>query len=386
MHNQIAPHGGELVNRTLTGDKRDFWIKKAEELPNITVDNSILSDIDMIACGALSPIEGFMCRDDYNHVIEHMRLTSGLPWALPIVLGVSRDQADEFDVGAQIALKDEKENLIAILHLQEKYIVNKEREAAYVYKTKNTDHPGVDYLMNKRGDVLLGGDIDVINTPHRSNFNEYRLTPLETRHEFEQLGWSKIVAFQTKRPNYRTHEYIQKCALEICDGLLIHPLVCETEEKNVTADIRMKSYKTLIENYFPENRIVLSVFPSAVKYAGPREAVFHAIVHKNYGCTHFIIGRNHAGVKNYYEEHESQDIFKEFGPHEMEIIPLFFENMVYCKKCAGIVSQKTCSHSTNEHISYKDSQIYEMLQKGESLAEELVRPEVAEILINSVKA
>ena len=385
MHNQIAPHGGELVNCTLTGEKRDFWIKKSKELPSVIVDNSILSDIEMIACGAMSPIEGFMCRDDYNHVIEHMRLTSGLPWSLPIVLGVSPDQADEFDVGAQIALKDEKGNLIAILHLQEKYIVNKEREAAFVYKTKNTDHPGVDYLMNKRGDVLLGGDIDVINTPQRSQFNEYRLTPLETRHEFEQRGWSKIVAFQTKRPIHRTHEYIQKCALEICDGLLIHPLVCETEENNVPADVRMKSYNALIENYYPENRVVLSVFPSAVKYAGPREAVFHAIVHKNYGCTHFIVGRDHAGVKNYYGTYDAQEIFKEFGSHEMEITPLLFENMVYCKKCGSIVSQKTCSHSIEEHIYYTDTQIFEMLNKGEPLTEEFTRPEVAEILINSVK-
>ena len=385
MHNQIAPHGGELVNCTLTGEKRDFWIKKSKELPSVIIDNSILSDIDMIACGAMSPIEGFMCRDDYNHVIEHMRLTSGLPWSLPIVLGVSPDQADEFDVDAQIALKDEKENLIAILHLQEKYIVNKEREAAFVYKTKNTDHPGVDYLINKRGDVLLGGDIDVINTPQRSKFNEYRLTPLETRHEFEQRGWSKIVAFQTKRPIHRTHEYIQKCALEICDGLLIHPLVCETEENNVPADVRMKSYNALIENYYPENRVVLSVFPSAVKYAGPREAVFHAIVHKNYGCTHFIIGRDHAGVRGYYGAYDAQEIFKEFGSHEMEITPLFFENMVYCKKCGNIVSQKTCLHSIDEHISYTDTQIFEMLNKSEPLTEEFTRPEVAKILISSVK-
>ena len=385
MHNQIAPHGGELVNRTLTGGKRDFWIEKSKELPSIIIDDSTLSDIDMIACGAMSPLEGFMCRDDYNHVIEHMRLTSGLPWSLPIVLGASPDQADEFDVGAQIALKDEKENLIAVLHLQEKYIVNKEREAAFVYKTKNTDHPGVDYLMNKRGDVLLGGDIDVINAPQRSKFNEYRLTPLETRHEFEQRGWSKIVAFQTKRPIHRTHEYIQKCALEICDGLLIHPLVCETEENNVPADVRMKSYNALIENYYPENRVVLSVFPSAVKYAGPREAVFHAIVHKNYGCTHFIVGRDHAGVKNYYGTYDAQEIFKEFGSHEMEITPLLFENMVYCKKCGSIVSQKTCSHSIDEHIYFTDTQIFEMINKAEPLTEEFTRPEVAEILMDSMK-
>jgi len=385
MHNQIAPHGGELVNRTLTGGKRDFWNKKSKELSSVIVDKSVISDIEMIACGAMSPIEGFMCRDDYNHVIEHMRLTSGLPWSLPIVLGVSRDKADEFDAGDQIALKDKQENLIAILHLQEKYIVNKEREAAFVYKTKNTKHPGVDYLMNKRGDVLLGGDIDVVNMPPHSDFNEYRLTPLETRHEFEERGWTRIVAFQTKRPIHRTQEYIQKCSLEICDGLLIHPLVCETEEENVTADVRMKSYKKLIENYYPENQVLLSVFPSAVKYAGPREAVFHAIVHKNYGCTHFIVGRDHAGVKNFYGTYDSQEIFKDFGPHEMEIIPLRFENMVYCKRCASIVSEKTCPHNSDQYISFSDTQIYNMINNKELLPEEFSRPEIADILVNSVK-
>ncbi len=379
MHNQIAPHGGELVNRVLTGEKKDFWMEKAKELPGITIDNNVLADIEMIACGAMSPMEGFMCRDDYNHVVEHMRLTTGLPWPLPIVLGVSRDEADACDVGAQITLKDQKNNIVAILHLQEKFIVNKEREAAFVFKTKDEKHPGVKYLM-ERGDVLLGGDIDVLNMPEHSNFHEFRLTPLQTRHEFEQLGWSKIVAYQTRRPVYKTHEYIQKCALEICDGLLIHPMVCETEENNVTADVRMECYKSLIENYFPGSRIALSILPAAIKYAGPREAVFHAIVHKNYGCTHFIIGSNHAGVKNFYEEHESQSIFKEFGPHEMEIIPLLFENMVYCKKCDSIVSFKTCPHSIDDHISYTDVEIFEMIKKGKELPKELIRPEIAKIL------
>ncbi len=385
MHNQIAPHGGELVNRVLSGQEREFWSEKAKTLPTLTVDGPVLSDIEMLACGAMSPLEGFMCRDDYNHVIEYMRLTSGIPWSLPIVLGVSHDQADGFDVGSQIALKDGKGTVIAVLHLQEKYVVNKEREAAKVYTTTETAHPGVAYVMERRGDVLLGGDINVVNMPSHDSFNEYRLTPSETRHAFEQHGWSRIVAFQTRNPIHRAHEYLQKCALEICDGLLIHPLVGETKKDDIPADVRMRCYTTLIEKYYPEDRVMLSVFPAAMRYAGPREAIFHAVVRKNYGCTHFIVGRDHAGVGNYYGTYEAQEIFREFGPHELEITPLFFEHAAFCKKCVGMVSQKTCPHGAEEHIFLSGTKVREMLRKGERPPAEFTRPEVADVLIESMK-
>ena len=386
MHNQIPPHGGELVNRLLSGEKRKFWVKKGEKLPSITVDNYMLSDIEMIACGAMSPLEGFMCRDDYNHVVEHMRLTSGLPWPMPIVLGVSRDQADEFDVGAQIALKDDEGTVIAILHLQEKYLVNKKREIAKVYQTTDIAHPGVAYVVEKRGDVLLGGDIDIVNMPKHKKFGEFRLTPFETRHMFEQRGWSKIVGFQTKNPIHRAHEYLLKCALEICDGLLIHPLLCDSDNNSLEDEVKMSCYSTLKKNYYPEDRVILSVFPGNTKYAGPREAVLHTIIRKNFGCTHFIVGRDHAEVGNYYKAYESQNVFKEFGPHELEITPLLFENAVYCKKCEDMVSQKTCPHSAKEHVSLNSSEVDKLLKKGERPPKEFMRPEIADILIKSLKA
>ena len=385
MHHQIAPHGGELVNRMLTGEKRDFWVEKAASLPALTVDSRIISDIEMIACGAFSPLEGFMCRDDYNHVLEAMRLQSGLPWTLPVVLGVSADEADICDVDAQVALKDAAGTVLAILHLQEKYVVNKEKEAARIFKTADKNHPGVRYLLEERGDVLLGGDIDVICMPSHATFNEYRFTPIETRHTFEQRGWARIVAFQTRNPVHRAHEYLQKCALEVCDGLFMHPLTGDTKQDDVPADVRMNCYQTLIKNYYPEDRVMLSVFPAYMRYAGPREAIFHALIRKNYGCTHIIIGRDHAGVGTYYGSYDAQEIFKEFGPHELEIIPLFFDHAAYCKKCQGMVSQKTCPHDAADHISLSGTKVREMLQSGQRPPEEITRPEIADVLIDALK-
>jgi sulfate adenylyltransferase len=384
MHYQIAPHGGELVDRMLTGERRDFWSEKARSLPGVTVDNWALSDIEMIGNGAMSPLEGFMCRDDYNHVIEHMRLSSGLPWSLPIVLGVSHDEADDIDVESQVALKDEAGTIIAVMRVQEKYLVDKEREAGKVFKTTDSAHPGVAYLM-QRGDVLLGGDIEVLEAPRHDDFAEYRLSPAETRHAFEQHGWRRIVAFQTRNPIHRAHEYLQKCALEICDGLLIHPLVGETKQGDIPAAVRMQCYEALIEDYYPEDRVMLTVFPAAMRYAGPREAIFHALVRKNYGCTHFIVGRDHAGVGNYYGTYEAQEIFKEFGPHELEITPLFFEHAMYCTKCEGMVTHKTCPHDSADHVFLSGTKVREMLGRGERPPQEFTRPEVADILIAAMR-
>ncbi len=385
MHYQIPPHGGELVNRVLRGSEREFWAEKGMSLPSITVDARTLCDIEMIACGAMSPLEGFMCRDEYNHVIDHMRLSSGLPWPLPVVLGVSRDQADDFDVDSPIALKDASGALIAILHLEEIFVVNKEKEAAKVFKTGDTAHPGVSYILEKRGDVLVGGDIDVINMPAHTDFAEYRLTPLETRHAFEKRGWARIVGFQTRNPLHRAHEYVQKCALEFCDGLLVHPLFDGQKEEGISVAARMESYKALIENHFPEEHVILAIFPCAKRYAGPREAVFHAIVRKNYGCTHFIVGRDHAGVGRYYAGREAQEIFKEFGPHELDIVPMFFDQVVHCRKCGTMVTPKTCPHDVDEHVAYSGSALREMLLRGERPPVEFTRPEVADILMKSVR-
>ena len=384
MHYQIPPHGGELVNRILKGNERAFWLQKAASLKAITVDTRTIADIEMIACGAMSPLEGFMCRDDYNHVLEHMRLASGLPWPLPVVLGVSSDEADEFDVNSHIALKDAPGTLVAILHLYEKYLVDTEREAAKVFKTTDRTHPGV-HLLAQRKPVLLGGDIDVVNMPVHGQFGEHRLLPSETRHAFEQRRWKRIAAFHTHNPIHRAHEYLQKCTLEVCDGLLIHPALSEEADETIPLATLFECYETLIERYFPQERVMLGVFPGPMRYAGPREAVFHAITRKNYGCTHFIIGRNHADVGAYYGAYEAKEIFREFGPQELEIIPLFYEDAVYCRKCMGMVTVKTCPHSREEHVSCSATRIREMLQRQERPSAEIARPEIVELLLKTAR-
>ena len=335
MHHQIPPHGGELVNRVLTGEKRDFWVEKAASLPAIAVDRRTISDIEMIASGAMSPLEGFMCRDDYNHVVDMMRLESGLPWPLPIVLGVSHDQADMCDVGSQAAITDRDGATVAILHLQEKYVVNKEKEAARVYHTTDPKHPGVRYLLEERGDVLLGGDIDIVNLPAHVTFNEYRLTPLETRHAFEQHGWSRIVAFQTRNPLHRIHEELTKRAAdEIGGSLLIHPVVGLTRPGDVDHYTRVRIYKTMVERYYDQSCTLLSLLPLAMRLAGPKEAVWHAIIRRNYGASHFIIGRDHAGPgkdshgRPFYGPYEAQAMMEQYAA-EVGVTPMEFKELVY---------------------------------------------------------
>ncbi len=384
MHFQIAPHGGELVNRVLKGEERIFWQQKASSLKGITVDARTVADIEMIASGAMSPLEGFMCRDDYNQVLEHMRLASGLPWPLPIVLGVSSDEADHFDVNEHVPLKDDAGTVLAILHLREKFVVDNEREAAKVFKTTDRAHPGVNLLLQRKP-VLLGGDIDVVNMPIHSQYAEYRLTPSETRHMFEQRSWRRIVAFHTHNPIHRAHEYLQKCALEVCDGLLIQPALSEAAADDIPIETLVECYEKLVENYFPEDRVILNIFPGPMRYAGPREAVFHAITRKNYGCTHFIVGRNHADVGTYYGAYEAKDIFREFGPGELDIIVLFYEDAVYCKKCMGMVTVKTCPHSRDEHVSCSATKMRDMLQRQERPPAEFARPEIVDVLLKAAR-
>ncbi len=381
MHYQIAPHGGELVNRVLKGEERAFWLAKAASLPSVTVDPHALADLEMIACGALSPLEGFMCRDDYNHVIEHMRLSSGLPWPVPIVLGVTPDEADDCDVDTHVTLKDAHGTPIAVISVQEKFVVDKEREAAKVFKTTDAHHPGV-RLLRARNEVLLGGDVQILNLPEHTVYADYRLTPAETRHLFEQRGWRRIASFHTRNPMHRAHEYLMKCALEVCDGLLVHPLIDEVAD-HIPPQLLMTCYETLISNYFPEERVLLSVFPTISRFAGPREAVLHALMRKNYGCTHIIIGRNHADVGEYYGPYEAQEVFKEFGPHELEITPLMFEDAFYCSTCIGMATNKTCAHSAEHHVVISGTRMREMLQRGERPPVAFARPEVVDVLLST---
>lgn len=381
----IQPHGGTLINRLLTGVARDSARDCAPTLVQVPLTDTNLADLEMIATGALSPLTGFMGEADYKSVVHNLRLANGLPWTIPVTLAVSADLAAQIKIGDQVALV-EHGKVLALLNVAEKYHYDREAEAQNVYRTTETAHPGVARLY-KQGEVLLAGEIDVIDLPARASteFADLRYTPTEARRIFSERGWRRIVGFQTRNPIHRAHEYIQKSALEIVDGLLLHPLVGETKADDIPADIRIESYKAILDVYYPQTRVLLGVFPAAMRYAGPREAIFHAIARKNYGCSHFIVGRDHAGVGKYYGTYDAHYIFDEFTPEEIGITPLFFEHTFYCKQCGGVVSLKTCPHDSSHHVTLSGTQVREILARGDLLPAEFTRPEVSRVLMRAVR-
>jgi sulfate adenylyltransferase len=310
-----------------------------------------------------------------------MRLDNGLPWSIPVTLAVSSVQANSLLERTDVALHDE-ETVLAVLHLSEKFAYDKQVEARLVYGTTDEAHPGVRVLYDQ-GDWLLGGKITLLNRSRNPAFAEYRRDPAQTRALFQERGWRRVVAFQTRNPVHRAHEYIQKCALEIADGLLLHPIVGETKSDDVPADVRVRSYETILEHYYPRNRTLLSVLPAAMRYAGPREAIFHALIRKNYGCSYFIVGRDHAGVGNYYGTYDAHQIFDEFEPGELGITPLFFDHTFYCRACVAMASTKTCPHAVDHHVTLSGTRVRELLTAGELPPLEFSRPEVARVLIEA---
>ncbi|RMD83097.1 MAG: sulfate adenylyltransferase [Candidatus Dadabacteria bacterium] len=380
----IPPHGGTLVNRMADAEERAAWDDKAPTLPSLVLDARKRANLEMLAIGGFSPLEGFLDEREYRSVVRDMHLTNGLVWPIPITLPVTEEEAERIPDGSDVALRDEDGTLLAILHLCCRYRPDKEEEARLVYRTTDAKHPGVAALY-AQGDIYFGGRITMLRHPKGLPFAEFRLEPAETRAEFRRRGWETIVAFQTRNPVHRAHEYLQKCALEMVDGLLLHPLVGETKDDDIPADVRMRCYQVLLENYYPADRVLLSVLPANMHYAGPREAVLHALVRQNYGCTHFIVGRDHAGVGDYYGTYDAQLIFKEFGPDEIKIQRLNYEHTFYCTVCQGMASSKTCPHGKDSHVFLSGTKVREMLRRGEMPPPEFTRPEVARILVEAMR-
>jgi sulfate adenylyltransferase len=384
----IDPHGGRLVNREALGAERDALLRVAAKAPELTLNAREEADLELIAIGALSPLEGFMGEADYVLVRDQKRLANGLVWTIPVTLSVGEEERSKLKVGEDVALRGRDGRLLAVLHLTEIFKRDKQLEAERVYLTNEEKHPGVKALY-EQGEYLLGGQVSVIERPLEAGgsrqFAPYNFTPRESRALFAERGWRKVVAFQTRNPVHRAHEYIQKCALETVDGLLLHPIVGETKSDDIPAPVRMRAYEVIIEHYYPKSRTQLAVLPAAMRYAGPREAIFHAIIRQNYGCSHFIVGRDHAGVGNYYGTYDAQLIFGQFEPGELKITPMFFDNTFFCRKCDGMASQKTCPHDQTHHVSLSGTRVRELLSQGEIPPAEFTRPEVAQVLIEGLR-
>lgn len=365
--------------------RRVEWLQRFAHLPTVRLTWRQVSDVELLGNGGYTPLYGFLTRRDYLSVLEDMRLSDGTPWSIPITLAVSQETASAVKEDTPIGLTDPDGTPLAILQVRERFPYDKGQEAQNVYRTTDSAHPGVAALY-AQGEVYLAGEVEVLQLPAHEDFPAYRLTPQQTRRQFAQRGWRHVVAFQTRNPIHRAHEYIIKCALEMVDGLLLHPIVGETKSDDIPAEVRMACYEVLLANYFPADRVLLAVNPAAMRYAGPREAIFHAIVRRNYGCTHFIVGRDHAGVGNYYGTYDAHHIFSHFQPGELGITPLFFDHTFYCLRCGGMASIKTCPHGQEARVNLSGTQVRRLLSEGKPLPPEFTRPEVAQVLMRHVSS
>ena len=373
----IAPHGGSLINLVASNGTAAAELDRLAGLPVLDIDARTAADIELLATGAYSPLSGFIGLADYRRVITEMRLASGVPWPLPITLRVNDVQG----FPDRIVLRGA--GVVAVLEVHEVFTAPREKEAELVFGTTDTAHPGVAQLLSQ-GEYAVSGAVRLLqrSTPP---FPDLALDPADTRRVFAERGWRRVVGFQTRNPVHRAHEYIQKAALEIVDGLLLHPLVGPTKDDDIPAPVRVRSYRVLLDGYYPKDRVVLSAFPAAMRYAGPREAIFHALVRKNYGCTHFIVGRDHAGVGNYYGTYDAQRIFERFDPAEIGIQPLCFEHTFYCRVCGATASPKTCPHDGDARLTLSGTKVRDLLRSGQPLPAEFSRPEVAAILAEAYK-
>ncbi|MBC8160127.1 MAG: sulfate adenylyltransferase [Roseiflexaceae bacterium] len=378
MPPQIPPHGGRLIDRMLVGAALEDALARAEATPRVTLNEVALADLELIATGVYSPLTGFLGSADHERVISEMKLADGTLWPIPITLAASAEQAAALREGEPVALQDAAGRLVGLLELREMYQIDVPREAELVYQTTDEAHPGVARLY-RQGPVLLAGEVWQLAASVPS-FPQLAYTPAQTRAAFAERGWQTIVGFQTRNPVHRAHEYLQKVALETIDGLLLHPLVGATKDDDVPAATRVRSYEVLLEQYYPPSRVLLAAYPAAMRYAGPREAVLHAISRQNYGCTHFIVGRDHAGVGSYYGTYDAQKLVDSLEPGALEITAIKFEHTFYCQTCVAIVSARTCPHDRSHHLILSGTKVRELLRAGENLPPEFTRPEVAEVL------
>jgi sulfate adenylyltransferase len=378
----IDPHGGELVDLLARGDERDRLVERASSLARVELSPRQAADLELLAVGGFSPLRGFQGSDDWRRVTDEMRLADGLPWSIPVTLATGADASE----GDQLALHAPSGGLLGVLSVEEVFERDVELEAEQVYRTTDEAHPGV-AALRAEGARCLAGPVRAVGLPeHPEAFQPYILPPAESRKAFADRSWRHVVGFQTRNPIHRAHEYITKAALEGVDGLFIHPLVGETKSDDIPAAVRMRCYEALIEGYYPRERVLLAINPAAMRYAGPREAIFHALIRKNYGCTHFIVGRDHAGVGDYYGSYDAQHIFDEFELEELGIEPLMFEHAFYCKITKGMATTKTSPAGPEDRVFLSGTKVREMLREGKRPPEEFTRPEVADILISAMES
>ena len=380
-----AAHGGTLINRIVTDEQKTKFLAQADSLPSVQLDQRATSDLVMIAIGGFSPISGFMNKADYQGVVDNMRMADGTVWSVPVTLSVTPEVAEPLKEGSLIRLNDPDGRFIGVLELTEKYTYDKAHEAKNVYRTDEDKHPGVK-VVYEQGDINLAGPVWLLERDAHPLFPAYQIDPAASRELFRERGWKTVVGFQTRNPIHRAHEYIIKCALEIVDGLFLHPLVGATKSDDIPADVRMRCYEIMMENYFPQDRVILAINPSAMRYAGPREAIFHALIRKNYGCTHFIVGRDHAGVGDYYGTYDAQEIFSQFTAEELGITPLKFEHAFYCTRTEQMATAKTSPATKEERIHLSGTKVRAMLREGKTPPPQFSRPKVAEELAKAMSA
>jgi sulfate adenylyltransferase len=385
-----TPVGGRLVDRVLTGAKRDAALELARRLPQLPLTLDQVVTLEMIATGVLSPFEGYAGRRDYQSILDRGRLADGTPWTLPPTLAPADDDArrvlDRVRDGEGVALVDDRGRPVAVLHVQEKYGLDKDERARKLFGTTDRRHPGVDAIDRKLGDVAIAGPIDLIEKTHWGPFEKYRLEPKDAWRLFrEERGWETVVAFQTANPLHRGHEHLQKCALEIFDGLFIHPVVETTRRAYFRNEFRIKAYEVALREYFPASRVAMAPLRITMQYAGPREAILHALIRRNFGCTHFIVGRDHAGFGNFYDPYAAQKIFSDYGRDELGIEPIFFKESFYCARCGSVASEKTCPHGRDVHITMSGTAVQDILRYGYLPPKEVLRPEVAQVILQGIQ-